>query len=175
MWNPLMILILEHNDDRLREFRAAASTVAPDLEVRVWRGAPAMIADLVDCLEQAAIISLDHDLICRSADAEDPGTGYDVAKLLSELIPVCPVIIHTSNAERRTKEWSQMPACGNRRTMALLLRTRNLARGVGLLERGDMSVFQNELEYRIRELLEPEAGSLHRDQSKDFGARRDLH
>jgi hypothetical protein len=46
-------------------------------------------------------MSLDHDL--RSNDrASDPGCGYDVAKVLGELIPCCPIIIHTSNGERGT-------------------------------------------------------------------------
>jgi hypothetical protein len=55
-----------------------------------------MIADLVEGLEHASIISLDHDLN-RLADDADPGTGYDVAKLLEELIPCCPIVIHPSN------------------------------------------------------------------------------
>ena len=97
-----MILILEDNEDRVFQFRAAAAVVAPDLPVRVWRSAREMIADLVDGLEHASIISLDHDLNPPPGDADDPGTGYDVAKLLGELIPCCPVVIQTSNSERGT-------------------------------------------------------------------------
>ena len=96
-----MILILEDKEDRISQFRAAAAAIAPDLAIRIWRSAPSMIADLRDCLEKAAIISLDHDLNRAPGDIDDPGTGYDVTKVLSELIPVCPIIIHTSNAERR--------------------------------------------------------------------------
>jgi hypothetical protein len=59
-----------------------------------------MIADLTDCLEQATIISLDHDLNRFPEDEKDPGTGYEVVQLLAELIPCCPIIIHTSNGER---------------------------------------------------------------------------
>ena len=61
-----------------------------------------MMVDLTDCLEHASLISLDHDLNRLPGDADDPGCGYDVAKLLAELIPCCPVIIHTSNGERGT-------------------------------------------------------------------------
>src|SRR3954470_11508292 len=61
-----------------------------------------MIADLKEGLERASLISLDHDLNPQSPDSPDPGTGYDVAKLLAELIPCCPIIIHTSNGERGT-------------------------------------------------------------------------
>ena len=97
-----MILILEDNDDRVRRFTAAAGAVAPGVPVRVWRSAHAMIADLGDCLEHGRIISLDHDLNRMPSDADDPGCGYDVAQLLAELIPCCPVVIHTSNGERGT-------------------------------------------------------------------------
>jgi hypothetical protein len=96
-----MIYILEDNDERIRQFRAAAAAVAPGVPVRFWRSAPEMIADLLDGLEHASIISLDHDLN-RFGNEPDPGTGYDVARVLGELIPCCPVVIHTSNGERGT-------------------------------------------------------------------------
>jgi hypothetical protein len=51
------------------------------------------------CLEHASILSLDHDLN-RVSGESDPGTGYDVAKLPEELVPCCPIVIHTSNGER---------------------------------------------------------------------------
>jgi hypothetical protein len=95
-----MICILEDNDERVRQFQAAAAAIAPDLPVRIWRSARTMMADLTECLEHATIISLDNDLNPLPSDADDPGSGYDVAKLLEELIPCCPIIIHTSNAER---------------------------------------------------------------------------
>lgn len=95
-----MIFILEDNDDRIRQFRDAVATVAPGVPVRFWRSAPAMIADLIDGLEHAALISLDHDLNPIAGDTTDPGTGYDVVKVLAELIPCCLVIIHTSNGDR---------------------------------------------------------------------------
>ena len=96
-----MIYILEDNEERIRQFRLAAAAIAPDLPVRLWRNAYEMIADLVEALEHASIISLDHDLN-RVGDEPDPGSGYDVAKLLEELIPCCPIVIHTSNGERGT-------------------------------------------------------------------------
>jgi len=98
--DPAMIYILEDNDERVRQFRAAAADIAPDVPIRIWRSARAMIADLTECLEHAKIISLDNDLNPLPTDADDPGSGYDVAKLFEQLIPCCPIIIHTSNAER---------------------------------------------------------------------------
>ena len=97
-----MICILEDDDERVRRFLAAAGVIAPGLEVRIWRSAVAMIADLPACLPSATLISLDHDLNRLPADADDPGCGVDVAKSLEALPPCCPVIIHTSNVERGT-------------------------------------------------------------------------
>jgi len=97
----ILIVILEDNPDRVRRFVAAAEAVAPGVPVRVWRSAHGMIADLPDVLEYARLISLDHDLNRPPGDA-DPGCGYDVARFLGELIPCCPVVIHTSNGERGT-------------------------------------------------------------------------
>jgi hypothetical protein len=100
-----MILILEDDDDRVRRLIATAHAIAPGVPVRVWRSAHAMIEDLQGTLEHARLISLDHDLN-RSANEPGPGCGYDVAGLMAELIPCCPVIIHTSNGERGTwMEW----------------------------------------------------------------------
>ena len=96
-----MIYILEDNEDRIRRFQLAANKIAPQLPIKFWRNAHTMIADLVDGLEHASIISLDHDLVRLPTDESDPGTGYDVAEVLEELIPCCPIIIHTSNAEPR--------------------------------------------------------------------------
>lgn len=97
-----MICILEDNEERVRQFRAAAAIVAPDMAVRIWRSAYAMVADLPEWLPTVSLISLDHDLNRMPTDSDDPGSGYDVAKVLEELTPCCPVIIHTSNGERGT-------------------------------------------------------------------------
>lgn len=97
-----MICILENDDTRVQQFRTAAAAVAPGVPVRVWRSAHAMLADLAECLEHASVISLDHDLNPLPSDANDPGSGYDVARVLGELIPCCPIIVHTSNGERGT-------------------------------------------------------------------------
>lgn len=46
------------------------------------------------------MISLDHDLNPQPGAAQDPGTGLEVAKFLTECRPVCPLIIHSTNADR---------------------------------------------------------------------------
>jgi predicted protein tyrosine phosphatase len=64
-----------------------------------------MIAEMPALLPSARLISLDHDLDPEGPAAADPGTGWDVVKVLAALPPVCPVILHTSNRERAT--WMQ--------------------------------------------------------------------
>ena len=59
-----------------------------------------MIREVDQYLHEARIISLDHDLYPPGGQSHDPGDGLDVAKHLASLVPCCPVIIHSSNADR---------------------------------------------------------------------------
>jgi hypothetical protein len=94
------IIVLEDNSDRLREFAAAVSELGRSYQLHTWRDANQMIAECHDVLADAALISLDHDLNKEHANSPDPGDGVAVAAFLSRLPPICPVILHTSNAER---------------------------------------------------------------------------
>ena len=97
-----MLLMLEDNAERVQRFTATLQRVDPALELRLWRNAWTMIREVSALLPTARLISLDHDLEPEEGDSNDPGTGWDVTKVLAELPPVCPVIIHTSNGERAT-------------------------------------------------------------------------
>lgn len=99
------ILILEDSDSRIASFQSAVRALGPDWTLHLWHEAPTMIAQCGDLLADAALISLDHDLLPRAgAPADiDPGDGLAVAMHLSKLKPSCPVIIHTSNAVRRQR------------------------------------------------------------------------
>jgi hypothetical protein len=97
-----MILMLEDNAERVERFVAVLARVAPGAELRLWRDAWKMIREAPPLLPAARLISLDHDLDPEDEHADDPGTGWDVTKVLAELTPCCPVIIHTSNGERAT-------------------------------------------------------------------------
>ena len=97
------ILILEDNEERIRQFERAAAALNPQLRLKLWRDAPTMIVECVPYLQVACLISLDHDLIPAPAATTDPGTGLEVAEFLGQQEPACPVIIHASNNERR---WS---------------------------------------------------------------------
>lgn len=97
-----MICVLEDDASRVEKFRAVTARIAPNATLRIWPDANRMLSELPDCLDRVVVISLDHDLHPTSNVAADPGSGYDVAKVLGELIPCCPIIIHTSNGERGT-------------------------------------------------------------------------
>lgn len=94
------ILILEDNDQRIAAFQKAVAALGDDFELKVWRDAPSMMAECESFFPTTALISLDHDLNPQSGAMTDPGTGLDVAKFLAECRPVCPLIIHSTNADR---------------------------------------------------------------------------
>jgi hypothetical protein len=98
-----LILILEDNEDRIRNFQSEVKSLGENFSVRIWFDAPNMIADLPSILKQASLISLDHDLNPQSNVTTDPGTGLEVAEFLAKHSPVCPVLIHSTNHE---KAWS---------------------------------------------------------------------
>lgn len=97
------IMILEDNEERIREFERAVGALGSQFKLRLWRDAPTMKAKCAELLADTCLISLDHDLAPLNNRSPDPGTGLEVAEFLSRHKPVCPVILHTSNHERR---WS---------------------------------------------------------------------
>jgi ADP-ribosylglycohydrolase len=93
------ILILEDNDERVAAFQKTVAALG-DYELKVWRNAHSMIAECEEFFPTAALISLDHDLNPMPGVTADPGTGVDVARFLGDFMPVCPVLIHSSNTDR---------------------------------------------------------------------------
>lgn len=94
------ILILEDNDERIAAFQKTIAVLGDGYELKIWRDAPSMLAECEPFFPTAALISLDHDLNPMPGATVDPGTGLDVAKFLAECRPVCPLIIHSTNADR---------------------------------------------------------------------------
>ena len=93
------ILILEDNQERRDGFTAVLKELASDCEIIYWHNARVMVEDLPAHLENARIISLDHDLNEVEA-AENAGDGLLVAEFLARQLPGCPVLVHSSNYER---------------------------------------------------------------------------
>jgi hypothetical protein len=94
------ILILEDSDNRITGFKKVAAELGDGFALKIWRDAPSMIAEGEQFFPNAALISLDHDLIPLRGVTANPGTGMDVAQFLADFLPVCPVLIHTSNTDR---------------------------------------------------------------------------
>jgi len=98
-----LILILEDNDDRIRNFTNAVTSLGEEFSMKIWNDSPTMIAELPAKINRACLISLDHDLNPQPGISTDPGTGMEVAEALAKQKPVCPVLIHSTNYE---KAWS---------------------------------------------------------------------
>ncbi len=94
------ILILEDNGERIAAFCRTVPALGDSIELKVWRDAPSMIAECETFFPTAVLISLDHDLNPAPGRTADPGTGLDVASFLAECRPVCPIIIHSTNADK---------------------------------------------------------------------------
>lgn len=94
------ILILEDNDDRIAFFQKVVASWGNEFRLFLWRDAHSMIAECAAHFSQAALISLDHDLNPPLGSTVDPGTGLAVAQFLGDALPVCPVLIHSSNTDR---------------------------------------------------------------------------
>lgn len=94
------ILMLEDNADRIAAFERVVATFGPEYELKVWRDAHSMCAEVEDHFSTARLICLDHDLNPQPGVTTDPGTSLDVARFLGDFLPVCPVLIHSSNTQR---------------------------------------------------------------------------
>ena len=99
-----MLLMLEDEAERLDRFKAVLHHLDPEMPLRVWRDAHAMIQESGPLLPYAKLLSLDHDLLAEPGEP-DLGDGYQVTQWLVTQPVVRPVIIHTSNGERAT--WMQ--------------------------------------------------------------------
>ena len=94
------LLLLEDNSERIAAFETALPKLGDDWQLRIWRDAHTMLAECEEYFENTHLISLDHDLNPQPGAVNDPGTGLDVAKFLASHFPFCPIIIHSTNADR---------------------------------------------------------------------------
>lgn len=99
----MRVLILEDNRDRRVAMVSRILERFPFLRIEFFDSATAFIDRLAKgTREDIAAIALDHDLELlpdASGRFVDPGTGMDVANWLARLpAPICPVIVHSTNA-----------------------------------------------------------------------------
>jgi hypothetical protein len=94
------LLLLEDNADRIAAFESVLRELGEEWQMRVWRDAFTMVAECEEFFDKTHLVSLDHYLNPQPGATRDPGTGFDVAKLLAGHFAFCPVIIHSTNADR---------------------------------------------------------------------------
>ena len=92
-----LIIMLEDDLDRIERFTSIVAR-RPGMTLKVSRTAFDFIAAYAAMAETPDLVALDHDLFTDSPDASDPGDGRDVAVYLATQTPVCPVLIHSTNA-----------------------------------------------------------------------------
>ena len=101
-------MILEDDGERIGDFRRAVDQLGAGFRLKLWHDAPSMLADCDTVLPTACLISLDHDLNPMPGVSEDPGTGLEVAEHIGKQKPACPVVVHTSNHERRWSMFNEL-------------------------------------------------------------------
>ncbi len=98
----VVIAILDDDAPRRQAMAEVLRRGAPSLPTAFFDNAPDMIAWLRENLGNVCLLCMDHDLgpnRVRDNETFDPGTGRDVADFLATHAPVCPVLIHSTNAE----------------------------------------------------------------------------
>jgi len=94
------IVMLEDDRDRIIRFETVLKLHHKDAILMVERTAPAFIDAYLDLRSKFKpdLIALDHDLFVDSPTDPDPGDGRDAAHFLADCEPICPVLIHSTNA-----------------------------------------------------------------------------
>jgi ADP-ribosylglycohydrolase len=94
------ILVLEDNEERIADFNKSVQDLGDGYEIKLWRDAHSMCKECEPFFPSAVLVSLDHDLNSALGVSGDPGCGLDVARFLADFLPVCPVLLHSSNTDR---------------------------------------------------------------------------
>jgi hypothetical protein len=92
------LMMLEDDLERIRRFTAIVATHYPHARLDVYRTAPEFIAAYSTLTSTPCLVCLDHDLFVDSPDDADPGDGRDVSNFLATQDPICPALIHSTNA-----------------------------------------------------------------------------
>lgn len=109
---PNNILILEDESNRLERMLPLLESKCTGYVVHHWSDAHVMIKQMTDFLADTTLICLDHDLYTQNASDPDPGDGLDMARFLATRKPQCPVLIHSSNADRALMMQGELDLAG---------------------------------------------------------------
>jgi CheY-like chemotaxis protein len=97
----MKILVFEDNLDRQQAMQACLADRFPQYRVQFYDRPSTVAEAFEEFRDEILLISLDHDLELLHGDNGeliDPGTGREVADFLATQCPICPVVIHSSNA-----------------------------------------------------------------------------
>jgi CheY-like chemotaxis protein len=98
----MKIVVLEDNVERQAVIRSCLADRFYMYEHHFFDDACEANAFLHQYLAETIAISLDHDLEMKMASdgrCVDPGNGRQVADFLATQMPVCPIIVHTTNGD----------------------------------------------------------------------------
>lgn len=96
----MKVFILEDQPKRVARFQQVVDRLTSKIDLSCHRSAQSFIAAWGRDRSHVGIVSLDHDLYVEGDSDEEPGDGLMVAQFLANFSPVCPVVIHSSNADR---------------------------------------------------------------------------
>lgn len=111
----LKIAILEDNAERRDVMRRCLADRFYTFDAHFFDESADMIRFLDQHLAETVVISLDNDLDLKPGPGGrmmDPGSGCEVAEYLATQEPVCPVILHTTNADAAVAMKSAFDAAG---------------------------------------------------------------
>jgi hypothetical protein len=107
-----LLLVLDDDRERLRGFEEIVARLGHEWQLKTWRNAPGMLAEIDAHFTGTRLISLDHDLY-KDADGDpDPGNGRVIADFLSRRAPACPVIVHSTNTDAAWGMHNQLSGAG---------------------------------------------------------------
>lgn len=110
-----IIAVLEDDQRRISEIRAAVKQHFSAYDLRVFISAREMITWLVNTPRSAGLLSLDCDLDLTSIDDGECRSGEAVTAYLASNLPECPVLIHSSNAMRAPAMHMELALAGCKR------------------------------------------------------------
>jgi hypothetical protein len=84
------LLILEDDRDRIAAFTTAIQQLEVEIDLKFWRDADSMSRECEAYFPIAALICVNPALGC----------SLDIAKFLADFLPVCPILLYSSDAEQ---------------------------------------------------------------------------
>jgi ADP-ribosylglycohydrolase len=108
------ILLLENNEALIARFRRVIRELDAGFELTVWQSASAMAAECEPHFPHAAMVALGDTPVAPTGKGTDTGTDTepDIATFLGDFLPVCPVLIHASDADSASSTLVELDRAG---------------------------------------------------------------